>query len=86
MPDADIDEAELSRAVAIIDSMTPAERGRPDIIRGSRRRRIAAGSGTRVQDVNRLLRRFSQTRKLMKRLSGSGGKKQMRRMRQMINF
>ena len=86
MPDADIDEAELSRAVAIIDSMTPAERGRPDIIKGSRRRRIAAGSGTRVQDVNRLLRRFSQTRKLMKRLSGSGGKKQMRRMRQMINF
>lgn len=86
MPDADIDETELSRAVAIIDSMTPAERGRPDIIKGSRRRRIAAGSGTRVQDVNRLLRQFSQTRKLMKRLSAGGGKKQMRKMRHMLNF
>ena len=86
MPSVDIDEKALSRAVAIIDSMTPAERVRPDIIKGGRRRRIAAGSGTRVQDVNRLLKQFSQTQKLMKQFSRGGGKKQMRRMRQMLHF
>ena len=86
MPDMDIDEKELSRTVAIIDSMTPTERTKPEIIKGSRRKRIASGSGTRVQDVNRLLKQFSQTQKLMKRFSKGGKKKQMQRMRQMLNF
>ena len=86
MPDMDIDEKELSRTVAIIDSMTPTERTKPEIIKGSRRKRIASGSGTRVQDVNRLLKQFSQTQKLMKQFSKGGKKKQMQRMRQMLNF
>ncbi len=86
MADVDLDERELGRTVAIIDSMTPAERVKPDIIKGSRRRRIAAGSGTRVQDVNRLLKQFTQTQKLMKQFSKGGKKKQMQRMRQMLNF
>ena len=86
MPDVDIDENELSRTVAIINSMTPMERARPDIIKGSRRKRIAAGSGTRVQDVNRLLRQFSQTQKLMKQFSRGGKKKQMQKIRQMLHF
>ena len=86
MPDVDIDEKELSRSVAIIDSMTATERMKPEIIKGSRRKRIATGSGTRVQDVNRLLKQFSQTQKLMKQFSRGGKKKQMQRMRQMLNF
>ncbi len=86
MPDVDIDEKELSHTVAIIDSMTPTERMKPEIIKGSRRKRIAAGSGTRVQDVNRLLKQFSQTQKLMKQFSKGGKKKQMQRMRQMLNY
>lgn len=86
MPDVDVDEKELWRAVAIIDSMTPGERRKPEIIKGSRRKRIAAGSGTEVRDVNRLLRQFSQTQKMMKQFSRGGKKKQMQRMRQMLNF
>lgn len=70
------DEKELSRIEAIIFSMTPLERRRPEIIDGSRRRRIALGSGSSVQDVNRLLKQFDQTRKMMKQLTDrSGGKK-----------
>jgi signal recognition particle subunit SRP54 len=57
--------------VAIIDSMTPLERGNHMIINGSRRRRIAKGSGTSVQDVNSLLKQYGQARKMMKSLSGS---------------
>ncbi len=66
------DERELAKIQAIIDSMTATERERPRIINGSRRRRIAAGSGTAVQDVNRLLKQFAQTRKLMKKLGKKG--------------
>lgn len=70
------DEKELSRIEAIIFSMTPLERRRPEIIDGSRRKRIAVGSGSSVQDVNRLLKQFEQTRKMMKQLTDrSGGKK-----------
>ncbi len=73
------DEKELIRIEAIINSMTPEERRHPEIINGSRRRRIARGSGTTVQDVNRLLRQFEQARRLLKHLSdagtGKGGKK-----------
>lgn len=63
-----IDETELKRIEAVIQSMTPEERRHPEIINGSRRRRIAAGSGTRVQDVNRLLKQFEQTKRMMKQL------------------
>ena len=75
-PDADdLDEKELVKAEAIIQSMTSEERENPDIIKRSRRRRIAAGSGTRVQDVNRLLKQFNQTRNMIRQLTqGSQGK------------
>ncbi len=76
MADLAPDESQLTRIQAIIDSMTARERQRPRIISGSRRRRIAAGSGTSVQDVNRLLKRFAQTRKLMKKLGKKGRRAQ----------
>jgi signal recognition particle subunit SRP54 len=76
--DAEAGEREMRRAAAIIDSMTPLERREPSIIKGSRRKRIARGSGTRVEDVNRLLKQFAQARKLMKGLGG--GRKAMRRL------
>jgi signal recognition particle subunit SRP54 len=76
--DVDRGEDEMRRSIAIIDSMTPRERREPSVINGSRRKRIARGSGATVQDVNRLLRQFAQTRKLMKGL-GSGSKA-MRRL------
>jgi len=65
-----IDEKEITNVVAIIDSMTPKERANHMIINGSRRRRIAKGSGTSVQDVNNLLKQYSQARKMMKSFSG----------------
>ncbi len=71
-------EKQTRRLVAIINSMTPHERRLPDIIRGSRKRRIAAGSGTQVQDVNRLLKQFGEMQKMMKRF-GKGGMKNMLR-------
>jgi signal recognition particle subunit SRP54 len=67
--------------VAIINSMTPKERSFPDIIKGSRRRRIAAGSGTQVQDVNRLLKQFTQMRKMMKKMSKGGMNRMLRGMK-----
>jgi signal recognition particle subunit SRP54 len=63
-----IDERELDRIEAIILSMTPEERQRPELIKGSRRLRIARGSGTNVQAVNQLVKQFHQMRKLMKRM------------------
>ena len=81
MPDATqaaMAEKQTQRLVAIINSMTPHERRLPDIIRGSRKRRIATGSGTQVQDVNRLLKQFGEMQKMMKRL-GKGGMKNMLR-------
>jgi signal recognition particle subunit SRP54 len=71
--DAERGEEEMKRSIAIIDSMTPRERSDPSVINGSRRKRIARGCGQRVEDVNRLLRQFAQTRKMMKGL-GSGSK------------
>ncbi len=67
------DEGELTRIVAIIDSMTPRERDNHMIINGSRRRRIARGSGTSVNEVNNLLKQYGQARKMMKSLSGNMG-------------
>jgi signal recognition particle subunit SRP54 len=75
--DVDAGEREMRRAVAIIDSMTPRERREPAVINGSRRKRIARGSGHAVEDVNRLLKQFVQARKLMKGMSG--GAKAMKR-------
>lgn len=72
-----VDEKEMVKAQAIIQSMTKQERANPAIINGSRRRRIAAGSGTTVQDVNRLLQQFEQSRKLMKQFAEMGGKGKM---------
>ncbi len=74
MPDA-VPDKELSRVDAIIGSMTLAERRNHTIINGSRRKRIARGSGTTVQDVNRLLKNFAQGRKMMKKMAGTKGKK-----------
>jgi signal recognition particle subunit SRP54 len=70
---AKIDEKEIGRMVAIIDSMTARERANHMIINGARRRRIAKGSGTSVQEVNTLLKQYAQARKMMKSFSGGGG-------------
>ncbi|MBE6654454.1 MAG: signal recognition particle protein [Ruminococcaceae bacterium] len=73
LKDAKVDEKAIDRMQAIILSMTPAEREKPDIINSSRKKRIAAGAGTTVEEVNKLLKQFDQTNKLMKQLAG--GKK-----------
>lgn len=65
------------RMEAIIGSMTPKERRHPDLIKGSRKRRIALGSGTEVQEVNKLLKQFTQMQKMMKKMSGKGGMRKM---------
>jgi len=73
-----IDESQFKRQEAIISSMTMKERKFPAIIKGSRKRRIAAGSGTQVQDVNRLIKQFTQMQKMMKKMSKGGMGKMMR--------
>lgn len=73
-------DKQFNQMEAIINSMTPGERQRPDVIKGSRKRRIAAGSGTQIQDVNKLLKQFMQMQKMMKKMSGGGMKKMMRGM------
>ncbi len=76
LPDGMEQERELKRVEAIIDSMTPGERQRPEILNGSRRKRIAAGSGTSAADVNRLLKQFTEMQKMMRQLmqGGKGGR------------
>jgi signal recognition particle subunit SRP54 len=81
MKDVQVDEKQIDRMEAIIKSMTPKERIKPDIINASRKRRIAAGSGTGVEEVNKLLRQFEQTQKMMKQfatMSSKGGRGKMR--------
>jgi signal recognition particle subunit SRP54 len=73
-----VDDKQIGRLIAIINSMTPHERAFPAVIKGSRKRRIAAGSGTQVQDVNKLLKQFTQMQKMMKKMKGGGMKKMMR--------
>ena len=68
-----VDDGQLVRLEAIVNSMTPHERRFPAVIKGSRKRRIAAGSGTRIQDVNRLLKQFAQMQKMMTRMRKKGG-------------
>ena len=83
MKDLKVDEKAMSRTEAIILSMTPRERENPDIIGASRKKRIAAGAGVRVEDVNKLLKSFEQMRKLIRQFSGPGAGKKMKRMRGM---
>ena len=72
-----VNDKELTRLAAIIDSMTPQERRFPAIVKASRKRRIALGSGTQVQDINRLLKQFDQMQKMMKKVSKKGGLKSL---------
>lgn len=74
-----VNDRELIKLVAVVDSMTPKERRFPDVINGSRKKRIAAGSGTQIQDVNRVLKQFKQMQKMMKRMSKKGGMANMLR-------
>jgi signal recognition particle subunit SRP54 len=76
-----MDDSQVHRMKAIINSMTPQERSFPAVIKGSRRRRIAAGSGTQVQDVNRLLKQHLQMQKMMKKVSRGGMGKMLRGMK-----
>jgi signal recognition particle subunit SRP54 len=75
-----VNDKEVVKLIAIVDSMTPMERAHPQIIKGSRRKRIATGSGTQVQDVNKLLKQFTQMQKMMKKMKGGNMAKMMRQM------
>ena len=82
--DADIDEKQLDRIEAIITSMTIAEREKPSIINPSRKKRIAVGSGTKVEDVNKLLKQFDQMQKVMKQFTGNKSKMFQRKARKQL--
>ncbi|MBP5303025.1 MAG: signal recognition particle protein, partial [Bacteroidales bacterium] len=81
LKDVDIDNSSFKSIEAIIQSMTVQERENPTIINGSRRRRIAAGSGTSIEEVNRLLKQFEQTRKMMKSVAGAPAAKLLKKKR-----
>jgi signal recognition particle subunit SRP54 len=83
MKDVDIDDDAFKGIEAMIHSMTPQERSNPGLINGSRKKRIAKGSGTQVQEVNQLLKQFSQMSKMMKMMQGGGAKKMMQMMKGM---
>ncbi len=83
--DVDIDDRQLLRVESIIYSMTPSERSKPDIINASRKRRIAAGSGVKVEDVNRLLNQYEQMKKMFKQFKG-GSKRKKRSFPNFPNF
>ena len=76
-----LDDKIIRRIEGIIDSMTPGERSRPELIKASRKRRIASGAGVTVQEVNRLLKQFEQTQKMMKMMAKGGLAKMMRSMK-----
>ncbi len=78
---ADIDDKQLVRVESIIQSMTPKERSNPKILNGSRRKRIALGSGNSIQDVNRLIKQFNEMHKMMKMMSSKGGKNLLKNFR-----
>ena len=86
MKNIQVDEKAMSRTEAIILSMTPKERENPGIIGASRKKRIAAGAGVRVEDVNKLLKSFDQMRSMIRQFSGPGAGKKMKRMRGMGGF
>jgi signal recognition particle subunit SRP54 len=79
-----VDERKIGRIEGIIDSMTPGERAKPEILKASRKRRIAAGAGVSVQEVNQLLNQFEQTQKMMKMVSKGGVAKMLRGMRHLV--
>ena len=81
--DIDIDDDAFKSIEAIIQSMTPKERQNPEILNTSRRQRIARGSGTNLQEVNRLIKQFDQMRKMMKMMTNGGAKQMMNNMRGM---
>ena len=83
LKDVDIDDDAFKGIEAIIHSMTPEERSTPAVIDGSRKKRIAKGSGTSVQEVNQLLKQFNQMSKMMKMMQGGGGRKMMQAMGKM---
>ncbi len=83
LKDVDIDDDAFKGIEAIIHSMTPKERDQPTVINASRKKRIAKGSGTSVQEVNQLLKQFTQMSKMMKMMQGGGGKQMMNMMRNM---
>ncbi len=83
LKDTDVDDKQIDYTMAIIRSMTMKERENPDIINPSRKRRIAAGCGLKVEDVNRLLNQYRQIQKVYKQLNGAGSKKMMKRMQRM---
>ncbi len=84
LKDVDVDDKQLNRIEAIITSMTNAERAKPSIINPSRKKRIAAGSGTKVEEVNRLLKQFDQMQKMMKQFTGKSGKMNLRKARKQL--
>jgi signal recognition particle subunit SRP54 len=90
LKDVDLDDRQFVRVEAMITSMTPAERKKPSIINPSRKRRIAAGSGSKVEDVNRLLKQFDQMQKMMKQLGGAAkgknGKMSRRTMKKLAGM
>lgn len=86
LKDVDIDDDAFKGIEAIISSMTPLERENPSVLNGNRRKRIAAGSGTDIAEVNRLIKQFEDTRKMMKMVSGGGGKNALKAMRNMKNM
>jgi len=81
--DIDIDNDSFKHIEAIIQSMTHEERERPELLNGSRRKRIASGSGTNIQEVNKLLKQFEDMRKMMKMFTGGNARQMMRNMPQM---
>ena len=81
---ASVDERRIGRIEGIIDSMTPQERAKPEILKASRKRRIAAGAGVTVQEVNQLLNQFEQTQKMMKMVAKGGMQKMLRGMKGML--
>ena len=83
---ADVDENQLVKVESIIQSMTPKERKNPKILNGSRRKRIAKGSGNSIQDINRLIKQFKEMQKMMKMFKGKGGKKMVKNLSNKYKF
>ena len=79
--DEDIDERAMLRTEAIIQSMTKKERAKPDLLNASRRKRIAAGAGVTVEDVNKLMKQYEQMKKMFKQMNGKGAKRRFGNMK-----
>ena len=86
LKDVDMDNSSFKNVEAIIQSMTPFEKEHPEVINGSRRNRIASGSGTSIAEVNRLIKQFEQTKKVMKNVAGGGLRNRMAQMRNLRNM